>query len=55
MAILVISSDLPEVLRISDRICVMREGLLVAEIKRKDATQETILGAAIGQRGNGNQ
>jgi rhamnose transport system ATP-binding protein len=54
MAILVISSDLPEVLRISDRICVMREGYLVAEIKRKDATQETILGAAIGQRGNGN-
>jgi ABC-type sugar transport system ATPase subunit len=55
MAILVISSDLPEVLRISDRICVMREGYLVAEIKRKDATQETILGAAIGQRGNGNE
>ena len=55
MAILVISSDLPEILRISDRICVMREGYLVAEIKRKGATQETILGAAIGQRGNGKE
>ncbi len=32
MAILVISSDLPEVLRLSDRICVMREGNLVARI-----------------------
>ena len=35
MAILVISSDLPEVLRLSDRICVMREGRLVAEFNRQ--------------------
>jgi ABC-type sugar transport system ATPase subunit len=50
MAILVISSDLPEVLRLSDRICVMREGRLVAEFDRRDATQESIVGAAIGRR-----
>ncbi len=53
MAILVISSDLPEVLRISDRICVMREGNLVAEFVRKNATQENILAAAVGQQANG--
>ena len=53
MAILVISSDLPEIFRISDRICVMREGYLVAEFPRRNATEEAILGAAIGQRSNG--
>jgi ABC-type sugar transport system ATPase subunit len=50
LAILVISSDLPEVLRLSDRICVMREGRLVAEFNRRNATQELVGGAAIGQR-----
>ena len=53
MAILVISSDLPEVLRLSDRICVMREGYLVAEFARHNATQENILAAAVGQQANG--
>jgi rhamnose transport system ATP-binding protein len=53
MAILVISSDLPEVLRLSDRICVMREGYLVAEFARNNATQENILAAAVGQKANG--
>jgi rhamnose transport system ATP-binding protein len=53
MAILVISSDLPEVLRLSDRICVMREGNLVAEFARNNATQENILAAAVGQQLNG--
>jgi ABC-type sugar transport system ATPase subunit len=53
MAILVISSDLPEVLRLSDRICVMREGNLVAEFARNHATQENILAAAVGQQLNG--
>ena len=50
MAILVISSDLPEVLRLSDRIYVMREGYSVAEFARNNATQENILAAAVGQR-----
>ena len=53
MAILVISSDLPEVLRVSDRIYVMREGNLVAEFSRNNATQENILAAAVGQQLNG--
>jgi ABC-type sugar transport system ATPase subunit len=41
-----ISSDLPEVLAISDRILVIAEGRLVAEFTREDATQEKIMNAA---------
>jgi ABC-type sugar transport system ATPase subunit len=47
-AILMISSDLPEVLRMSDRILVMREGALTGEIARKDATEERIIAFASG-------
>jgi rhamnose transport system ATP-binding protein len=53
IAVLVISSDLPEILRLSDRICVMREGRSVAEFSRRDANEEAILAAAIGQPENG--
>ena len=42
-AILVISSELPEVLRLSERILVLREGRLVGEVQREDATQELLL------------
>ena len=46
VAILVISSELPEVLRLANRILVMREGRLVAEIDHADATEERIVAAA---------
>lgn len=49
LAILVISSDLPEIMRLSDRILVMREGLVVAEFQRKQATQEAVITAALGR------
>jgi len=49
VAILMISSELPEVLRVGDRILVMREGRLVAEYPRSDATEENIMSAATGQ------
>ncbi|MEP6989902.1 MAG: sugar ABC transporter ATP-binding protein [bacterium] len=42
-AILVISSELPEVLRLSERILVLRDGRLVGEIEREQATQESLL------------
>jgi ABC-type sugar transport system ATPase subunit len=44
-----ISSELPEVLRVSDRILVMREGRLAAEYSRAQATEEEIMSAATGQ------
>jgi len=46
--IILISSELPEVLGMSDRILVMREGQLVAEFGREEATQELIMKAATG-------
>jgi ABC-type sugar transport system ATPase subunit len=47
-AILMISSELPEVIGMSDRIYVMREGRIAAEIPHTDATQERIIEAAMG-------
>ena len=47
-AVLMVSSDLPEVLGMADRILVMREGRLVAEIPRSEATQERVMTAAAG-------
>jgi rhamnose transport system ATP-binding protein len=49
VAILMISSELPEVLRLSDRILVMREGRLVAEFTGDQATEEAVVAAATGQ------
>jgi rhamnose transport system ATP-binding protein len=48
IAILLISSDLPEVLAMSDRILVMREGRQRGIFERAEATQERILTAAMG-------
>lgn len=48
-AILMISSDLPEVLGMSDRILVLSRGRLVAEIASQGATQAQVLSAALGQ------
>lgn len=45
-AVLMISSDLPEVLGMSDRILVMRRGRIVAEIPRAEATEELVVGYA---------
>jgi ABC-type sugar transport system ATPase subunit len=45
-AIVMISSELPEVLGMSDRILVMREGEIVARFERGQATQESIMSFA---------
>jgi ribose transport system ATP-binding protein len=47
--ILMISSELPEVLGMSDRIIVMRDGRITGEFDRQQATQENVLAAALGQ------
>jgi rhamnose transport system ATP-binding protein len=46
-AILLISSELPELLALCDRVLVMSEGRLTANIPRADATQESIMNAAV--------
>jgi ABC-type sugar transport system ATPase subunit len=48
LTILLISSELPEILGMSDRVLVMREGRLVAELSRAEATQERVIQAAAG-------
>ena len=48
MAILMISSELPEILGMSDRIAVMHAGTLAATFDRTEANQQTILAAALG-------
>ena len=49
LAIVMISSDLPEVLAMSDRILVLHEGRVAAEIARSDASEERVMFAATGQ------
>jgi rhamnose transport system ATP-binding protein len=50
-AILMISSEIPEIIGMSDRVIVMNEGRLVSEIARESATQERVLSAALGEKG----
>jgi inositol transport system ATP-binding protein len=42
-AVVLVSSELPELLGMSDRIAVMRQGRLVADLTRDEADQETVM------------
>ncbi|MGW9530923.1 sugar ABC transporter ATP-binding protein [Paenibacillus terrae] len=48
VAIIMVSSELPEVLGMSDRIIVVHEGIISGELSRKEATQEHIMTLATG-------
>lgn len=48
LAIVLVSSELPEVLGLADRILVLHEGKVAAELTRKDATPEKVMAAATG-------
>jgi rhamnose transport system ATP-binding protein len=50
VAIMLISSELPEILAMSDRIAVMHGGTVVSVIDRKDATPERVLARALAQQ-----
>jgi rhamnose transport system ATP-binding protein len=49
LAVLMISSELPEVLGMADRVLVMHEGRLTAELTRGEADEEAVIRAATGQ------
>jgi ABC-type sugar transport system ATPase subunit len=55
MAILMISSELPEVLGMSDRVIVMHEGCMTGHFSRSEATQEKIISAATMAVNNGSE
>lgn len=48
LAIVLVSSELPEVLGLSDRVMVLHEGRVTGEFVRKDATPEKVMAAATG-------
>lgn len=48
VAILMISSELPEVIGMADRVIVMQEGKLTGEVKKEQMTQEIIMQYATG-------
>ena len=50
-SVVMISSELPEVLGMSDRIYVLNEGELVGELTREEATQEKIMACILGTSG----
>ncbi len=49
VGLVMVSSELPEILGMSDRILVMHEGRITGELPRKQATQEAILALATGR------
>ncbi|QPB23810.1 sugar ABC transporter ATP-binding protein [Rhizobium sp. 007] len=48
-SVIVVSSELPEVMRVSDRVLVMRDGIIVAELGRDELSEETIVSHAVGK------
>ena len=52
VGVLMISSELPEILGVSDRILVMHEGRVTGEFTRDEATQDKIMHAATGGANN---
>ncbi len=55
VGMIMISSELPEILGVSDRILVMREGDIVGEFSREEATQDKIMSRAAGGEATGGE
>ena len=48
LSIIMVSSEIPEVIGMSDRVIVMRDGLIAAELESGDLTPETLVRHAAG-------
>jgi ribose transport system ATP-binding protein len=55
VGIIMVSSELPEILGLSDRIIVMRDGRIAGRFDRKDASEEKLMAAAIGGKPTSNK
>lgn len=53
LAVILISSELPELLALSDRVNVLHEGTLTARLEGEAATEDDVLRATMGMRGDG--
>ncbi len=53
VGIVMISSDLPEILGVSDRVIVIREGKIAGELAKEDANEQSIIALAAGVQSNG--
>ena len=53
LAVIMVSSEIPEILGMSDRVIVMREGRMVAELEKEDLNPETLVRYAAGIKGSG--
>ncbi len=51
VAVVMVSSELPEVLGMADRVLVVHEGRITAELNRTEATEESVMFAATGRKG----
>jgi ABC-type sugar transport system ATPase subunit len=51
LAVLMVSSELPEILAMADRILVLSEGRITREFGRDEATEEAVLHAALPTEG----
>jgi len=47
-AILMISSDMPEIVAMSDRVLIMKNGAIQADVQKENINSETILSLALG-------
>jgi rhamnose transport system ATP-binding protein len=50
VAVVMVSSELPEVLGMADRVLVVHEGRITAELSRAEATEESVMFAATGRK-----
>jgi ribose transport system ATP-binding protein len=50
-----ISSDMEEILHMSDRVAVMHEGQITGVLDRQDCTEENVMNLAVGRGGDGAQ
>ena len=48
-SIVVVSSELPEIIRLADRVLVMRQGRIAAQLEREDLSEQTIVAHAVPQ------